>query len=786
MRASSHNSSHGAVTAELIRIPLPGLRATICVGALLAALGHAAPALAQTDITPSDATQADAGQSGATPGAASSGAATQSASDQPTEEEMRSYGGDIVVVAQRRAQQLQDVPISITARTGEDLAQAGIGGTERLTQVTPGLNYTRNAFFAQPYIRGVGASTTSIGDEPNVATYVDGVYISSLQAGFMNFLNVDHVEVLKGPQGTLFGRNATGGAINVITRLPTQDPELRLRATYARFNELDLQAYAAGGLGEGVALGVAGAYERRGNYIRNITLNREVGERENYMARARLLLDPAERLRIVVTGDISRMDDPFGINQQIINRNSRAETGVPPINTAVGNYETLAELLTYAHLEQQGIAGEVTYDAEPFSVISVTSFRHLNFQALVDSDSTPSTTVRSQFLQNNSGNDFQQELRLVSKPNSPFDWLIGAYYFNSRTYYDPLNVLSSRLQLNSRLETNAYAVFADVTVPLGAGFSITGGARYSYERKELFQSLLLEATNTTRTSGPRRVSFDSISPRAVLQYRPGDNDMLYASYSRGFKSGGFNQSGLGFISASGIADPPYDPETINAYEVGWKHTLRGGIFNVAAFHYDYSDLQVQITTPPPAGSGTAIIQNAASVRVNGAEAEFSLNVTRRLSVRFAGAYLDAEYSSFPNAIISVPRACPAGVPACGNNSVMQDVSGNPAVRSPKWTLTGGLVYRAPLGGGYSLNFSGNAYYNSGFAWEASNRVREDDYTVINAQLELASPGDRWTVAAFVRNLTDERYYALVNTTANEDRGQFADPRVFGVTVGLNL
>lgn len=745
------------------------------IAVLLGASLLATPAHAQDQGTAPDSAQ---------PESAGAAAASQPAEDPDALEDPST----IVVTAQRRNQQLQDVPISITALTGETLSETGVSGTERLSQVTPGLNYTRNRFFSQPYVRGVGSSSTSIGDEPSIATYVDGVYISGVQTGFMDFLNVDRVEVLKGPQGTLFGRNATGGAISIITRLPSYEPELRMRATYGRFNEITLQGYGATGISDKVAIGVAASWDQRDGFLRNLVSGQTQGDRDGYIVRGRLLLQPTERLRIVLTGDISRRDDPTGNNYRILNRNTRSETGVPPINTTMGPYEIRGNFENYTIVEQRGVSMEVQYEADPLTIISQTSYRTLDFSGLVDSDSTESTTNVSHFEQNNSGRDIQQEFRVVSSPDSRIQWLGGVFFFDSRTRYDPLNVVSSRIVLDSSLHTQAMAAFADITVPLGGGVSIIGGARYSVERKRLFQSVFLAAANLTRTSGPRVYNEEDFSPRAVLQWQPNEDNLVYASYSRGFKSGGFNQSGLGFLG--GFPDPAFLPETINAYEIGYKRTLRGvlagGVFNIAAFHYDYSNLQVQIVTPPPQGSGTAVIQNASGLTIDGVEAELALNITSRFNIRLAGSYIDARYTDFPNAIVNIPRACPVGVTACGNDVVVRDITGNQAVKAPRFTGNASATYRAPLAGGYSLTFSGNVYYNSGFPWEPNGRLRESSYALVNAQVEFAAPEDRWTVTLFGRNLTDTRYLSAVQLATDGDKGATADPITYGIALGVRF
>ena len=702
--------------------------------------------------------------------------------------------GEIVVTAQRREQSMQDVPLAVSAFSGQTLAQTGIGTTEQLTQLTPGLNFTRTAFFAQPYIRGVGSETTSVGDELNVATYVDNVYITQQEAGFYDLLNVQRVEVLKGPQGTLFGRNATGGAINITTEAPSQTPEFRLKGTYGRFNERMLQAYASGGLADGFAASLAATVSARDGYLFNAARNEKVGDNDSYMLRGRVRYEPNDWFRLDLIGDVSHSFDPTGLDWHIINRNSAAEPlGFNTTSTGFGT--VYMPLRQEAVLNQYGGSAEINLSLDPFDIVSVTAYRRLDFRGFADSDAVQPVLV--QFQQNNRSRDVEQDFRLVSKKGSKIDWLVGAFYLDSNTGYNPLLLnlsgIPGNVFLDSSQQTKSYAFYGDTTIPLFGGLSISGGLRYSHEKKTLTPTGSIPDLGVLIPAPTRSVAFDSVTPRAVLSYKPNDDLMLYASYSKGFKSGGFNQSSLTFLF-SGITppnftstqDPPYRPEKLRSFEVGTKwtlHWLRGGYINMAAFDYDYQDLQVQRVNPV---DGTADIENAASAKMRGVDIDGVLQATPDLTLRFGLSYLHARYDSWPDAAVNVALTpCPASTPVgagCGNANAVVDVSGLQMRKAPTFTANFGFSYDHDLPAGFQLRTSANVYYNTGFPWDPNGRLRQSSYFLTNGQLEVQSPDKRWAVAVWGKNLSNAKVFSGVVESTTGDVGEYQDPRTYGVTV----
>ena len=724
--------------------PRPALLGRVALGALLVSTsGHA---LAQTGATPPPSNQA---------------------SEDDSE--------NIVVTAQRREQRLQDVPIAVSAYTQESLDVAGVTSSTELTQITPSLNAAQTAYFSQPTIRGVGTFNTHIGDEPNVATYVDGVYFSQMIGSFYQFSNIERIEVLRGPQGTLFGRNATGGAINITTRPPTQQTEIEASLTYGRFNQIEGSLYVAGGLADGVAANFAGWYGHRDGIFTNTVLNgRREGERDNYVVRSRIVFEPSHNVTLTLTGDLARSDDPQGILTHVLNRNTVAE--LFGVNTTVRDYELQTPYSPKNVIEQQGLSLIASIELDPFTIISTSAYRHTDQVAQYDADSSAADLLY--FEQNSDIEDWMEELRLVSPSGRRLEWILGGFFFQSTSGYVPLIVASGRglpviFALETNQKTTALAAFADATFHVTDHLALTAGIRYSDENKDYRFNI-----PGVISGHPPEVSFTSWTPRAVVSWNVNDNILLYGSYSRGFKSGGYN--------TSAPFDAPYRPETLDAFEIGAKTTLRRGIiFNVAAFHYDYKDLQVQSRAP---GAGTARVTNAATATMDGVEVELNAQLTPEFNLRVAGAYLNARYDRFDTASIFIPNV--NTIPGAGNRICVDrrpagpnecDVSGFQLPRAPDFTLSVGGNYRHQFSSGHTLRLSANGYYSSSYPWDSGGITSQDAYFLLNAQAELSFPGDHFSIMVWGKNLTDERVYNFVSQNEIGDVSSFADPITYGVT-----
>jgi iron complex outermembrane receptor protein len=675
---------------------------------------------------------------------------------------------EIIVTAQRRAQRLQDVPIAVTALTGDQIEQQGLTSTHDLAQAVTGLTILEAGGYVQPFIRGVGSTVTNLGEQGSAATYIDGVYMPTVNGQLYELANVQSIEVLKGPQGTLFGRNANTGAIIITTRQPQFTTEGRFQIGYGNYNAVNAQGFLTGPLSEHIAVSIAGNYDRHDGWFNNLfNGDDEFGDAERWALRGNILVQATSDLSITLSGDILRTDDASPILVQPITGYQGFQPGdlLPqdPYDF-IGNGDGTGNVGYLAR--QEGLSARIRWDLGPVNLISTTAYRWFFTHAIeYDSDTTPRLLAHINNLEE--GTNFTQELQLNSSGSGPFTWVVGGFYLRQDAEYDPLIVRSplGATTITAQQVTQAYAGFADASYNFG-DFEITGGLRYSYETKRFDGQ-----RNGTPIVVDANQSWDSLTPRVVLSYHPSRRVLLYASFSQGFKSGTFNANGLSRV--------PVDPETVDAYEIGLKLTPRPGmVLNISAFQYNIDDLQVQALNP---ATNLILVANAAEVRSRGVDVEFSVRPVEGLNIRLAGSYLDAQFTDFPNAQIFIPL--PSGN---GNQSVIRDVTGNQNVRSPEWTFNAAADYRIRLANGGSLTPSGNIYYSSSFFWEVGNRLREDPQFIVNANLTYTFPGDRFSITAWVRNLTDEVHYRNIQAAVQADRRVADEPRVFGVRLGYQF
>lgn len=673
---------------------------------------------------------------------------------------------EIIVTAQHRSQRLQDVPIAISAFSGDQLSSQGITTSRDLTQIAPGLIMTETNSNVQPFIRGVGSTTQIPGEVGSVAIYVDGVYQPSVVGLVFELANIESLEVLKGPQGTLYGRNALGGAINVNTKAPSFSPEGSFEVSYGRFNELSLRHYVSGPLSDKIAVSFAGNFKRRDGYFNDLFRGEKVHDLVGYGARAKLLFEASDDLSITLAADYDYRDDPIGTLQAPIN-GYRGKTATSIDRQ--GPYDYIADIYPSQRLRNYGFSGRIEYDLGGVKLMSLSAYRAFSAVSQIEADTTP---FRVSFFNNDEhGNVFSQELQLTSDNSGPLNWIAGLYYADQISGYRPL-VVNDVTTINLPVNAKVYAAFADATYKLG-DFELTGGVRYNYEKKHYTGTL-----NGNLVVDRAEKSWESVTPRAIISYHPSRDLLVYASYSAGFKSGAFN--------TSAFSTRPLNPEKVDAYELGLK--LSSGrllTLNASAFWYDNTDIQLQTMSPV---TNLPELTNAAKLRTKGVDLDLTLRPSSALYLRAGVAYLDAKFVSFPNAQIFVPAPpVTPGVPDSGGNlSQKVDATGNRNVRSPEWTFNLAASYTIDLPDGGSIVPSANLFHATSFFYEYGNRIVQPAYTVVNAELNWRLPGDSVSIGIWAKNLFDERYFLSVTPNAFADRAVYAEPRTYGVRVGAKF
>ena len=692
---------------------------------------------------------------------------------------------DIVVTARKQEENLQDVPIAISAFTGDSLAASRVSGVQDLNVTIPGLHIPSAGVGQTPFLRGVGSSDTAPGQESAVAIYVDGVYQPMPWSNMIPFNNIERVEVLKGPQGTLFGRNATGGLIHVVTRDPSGDLQGNASVAYERFDRIIGKGYIGGDIAEGIAADFAAYYSnQRDGWGKNLITGNDVFKGRSYALRSKWVFQPSDRAKITVIGDYRKERSSNNYTFRVVPGTISIGGDLPTENF----YNIRADMDPLHRGRVWSASGKVEYDFDAFTLTSLSAYQDNKFKVEWDNDGSVGETLVHVSVDKAITRMFTQELQLASNSNGPFRWIAGLYYMNMVGGWDGPkgiqlygeHVVPSGgapflgVDIISKVKTKSYAVFAEVTYDVTPSTHLTVGGRFTRDERRLYGEQFLEggapglAPIMSLGAFDLDTSFEEPTYRAMLSQDVADGVMLYASYSRGFKSGNFN--------TTNPANPPFQPEKLDAYEVGFKSRLIGNALqlNAAAFYYDYANMQLFEARGP-----TTNVVNAASSKIKGFEIDATARPTDRLSARMGFTYLDSEYTDFENA------ACFFSNPAGGNTAMPCDVSGNPLVRSPKFTVNLGADYTLPTSvGDFTLTTS--YYFNSGFNFSPEGKLHQADYNLLNAQLRWTSLSERYNVTLYASNITKQKYTAFQVAQGEGDVQVAGAPRVFGVEFGVRF
>lgn len=692
--------------------------------------------------------------------------------------------GDIVVTAQRRSERYVDVPATVSVVTAEQLSDSGITNSHDLRLLTPGLNVTQQGLYTQPTIRGVGTTVTGPGADPNVAIYVDGVYQPNQGAALFDFANIERVETLKGPQGTLYGRNATGGALVVTTRAPSlAGPEGSFEASYGSFNESTVSLYYNLPISDTFAANIALYNRQNDGYTDNVTRGVDSSVTETFNARVRFLIQPTDNARFILTGSRTSSFDSTAFSYAPLNNNALGGAATLAAQLGRGDHDQVAlNTSPYAKVDAYAFNFNAEFTGDWGTLTSISSYARVETPFSTDLDGTENN-IQSFLVNPQRAETFSQEMIYASPTMGAFSWIGGLYFIQDEALSDVQVCIGAvcpagpPLAPYAQQATDAWAVYAEGTLDLSDDWHLTAGGRFSWEEKHA------ENRNATRTGAlmlDATESWDSFTPHVALRYDLSDNSSAYASYSQGFKSGLFD---AGNTSPCSLAVPatcpsrgtPVQPEQVTAYEIGYKYNAGGTNVSLAAFFNQYEDIQINALN----ASNLQVLYNAAAGEIYGAEGEFATHFNDNWSARAGVAYTHSEYTEFPNGQNFVPNG------VGGNLQVVADDSGNQMIRSPEWTAFGSLTYTQPLPVG-SLESTLTAAYSDSYFWHVDNRLEQPAYTTVNANLTWYAPGDSWHVRIFGDNLTDEEPMLYVREATVGDFASYGKPRTWGVSVGAEF
>ncbi len=706
---------------------------------------------------------------------------------------------EVIVTAEKREQNVQKVPSAISAFSAGMLKARGISKPQDLQFSVPGLIIGETSVGSvQVTMRGIGAENNGAGGDPGVPLHIDGHYIQFSNYILRDLFDVERVEVQRGPQGTLYGRNAVGGNINIVTKRPSDVFEGKISLDMGNYNKINFQGVVSGRLFNRLKGRLAVSDETRDGFVTNISNGDDSLLDSDYTSvRASLVYDLTDDLEIFfsgyeyndkstsfvtrVVGEYPRVGMFAGAPASYTNI-SASDPGKVRLNTPNSGFE-----------DAEGVSMDVSWDLEAFTLKSLTAYNDAERGVLRDADGTDlpirpqetnllNQTVRSLGVVQGS-QTLSQEFQLLSANDTNFKWVIGLFYFEESSDYNlhiniPLTPVMFRTPAD--VETNSFAAFGQVEYSLTNSLELTAGLRHTLDEKDMRRSILFTldgVNNILDDNSELEDSWEETTGKLGLSYHIMEDILLYASYSAGFKAGGFNPTS--------VSEPSYDPELLDAYEVGMKGQFLDNRLqlNTSAFYYDYTDkVESTISILPGQTTGTVVFTNAAAATIIGIDLEMQAYVTDSLMIDASIGYQKSEYDEF---ISRDPQFDPPGVG--------QDLSGNQLTRAPEWKFHVGAQHAWQLGNNF-----GSLTARIDYSWVDAQFFRAfnldtdkaNSYHRTNAKLWWESNGADWQAELYVLNIEDD--YVLSNLIVTSPDfgfahgGSYLSPRTYGLNITYNF
>lgn len=695
----------------------------------------------------------------------------------------------VIVTATKRETDLQSTALAISAIGGDDIEVRKLSDLESLTAAVPNVSFNRYLGQARLFVRGLGNDTAIPTAEGRVAFHIDGFYISRNSVALGTFYDVERVEVVRGPQGTLYGRNATAGAVNVITRKPGRDVDGFVKAEIGNYDLRSAEFAIGGPITSTLSGRIATQIIERGGYGTNLFTGKDIDDTSQGSARISLLWEPSEAADFLLAVDYHKEDDS----------NFAAHYNGPPAGesrdpvamaalyggvTAQDPRDINSERDPRNERETLGVTLDATFNlSDNWSLKSLTGYRHSNYAWDTDLDGTQASLAP--YGQAEKSDQYSQELQL-HYDSERLSAVLGAYAFKEDAYgrvyillqsaLAPPSFLTQGYRLAGDVDTTAFALFGEATYDINDKLSLIVGGRYSAEEKSVSDNYQIRRDQPYLSpvngpylpgipilSGPGyprydEESWDSFTPKIGATYQATDHLFLFATYSTGFKSGGFSP---------GVLQPAFNQETVTSYELGQRATLFDDrlTLNTTAFYFDYDDIQVSRVT------GTVVVvENASSAKVSGLEIESILRPTERSQIDFTGSWLNTEFGDF--------------FPGPGNDNM----KGNRLPSAPEWQgLVGGQLTQ-PISPNMEVTLRGEVEYRSDvfFTPQNTDRHYEEGRSKVNAFLTLDIADPELRISLWGRNLTDELSWSIFRSGSVAYgaplNGVIEAPRTFGISV----
>ncbi len=691
---------------------------------------------------------------------------------------------EIVVTSQKREQSLQDVSVAVSVVTGDKLEQYGVQNFEDLTVSIPNVHVGENTIGDGLFIRGIGSGVNQ-GFEQSVGIFMDDVYYGRGRITRAMMFDLERVEILKGPQGILFGKNTIGGALNIASRSATYDFSGYVDGRYEFIdNEIEISGAVSGPISDKFRVRVAARYRDLGGYIKNVVLDKDQPSREEIATRVTAVWDIADNLEAIIRFQYGEMDI-YGRNMQPSFCTPAYVNFAGPIEDCTLN-RTRASAITRSGLGNDefekfkfhSMGLTVNWDIQDHTITSVTSYVKYDDTAVLDADYTDKDLLNVD--QKEEFDVISQELRLTSTHSSPLQYIIGAYYetTNLQTLNDwHVNAalrgqVSGTRAIDNDQDSEAWAVFAQLSYDITDQFTFILGARYTEETKSNVQDVQITDIYTRNPNAALEPFFkaalnsephffdasrktSNFNPSATIEWRPDDGTLIYGSVKTGFKAGGYDHA----ATTANISVFEYDDEKATSYELGTKLDLLGGAatLNIAAFYSTYKNLQVSAFD----GAIGFTVGNAAKVTSKGVEVDGRWRVNPDLTLGLTVAYLDSKYDAFPGAQCYFGQTVAQG---CVGGS--QDLAGKPTQFSPKWSGNLNVAYVKPISSDYEIlaNLDVNFTDKNVIANDVDPYFIHDAYAKVDARIGLANVTQGWEVAVLGKNLTNKKTYNWGNDT----------------------
>jgi iron complex outermembrane receptor protein len=714
---------------------------------------------------------------------------------------------ELVVTAQKREEKLQDVPIAVTAVTAQALAAANVTTTLDLPTLVPGFVAQQRTGSFVPFLRGVGSLDPNPQNESIVSTYIDGVYILNLYAGLMALNNVERLEVLKGPQGTLFGRNSVGGVINIVTKTPSTTTQGNFEVGYGNYDTHTAKGYLTGQIAPRLTADVALAYQKQNrDWGKSIATGNGYGSIDYFGLRGKLHLDLSDT-QITLAADYGTTDSDSSVAFSPYTPGQILPFGGGPFTG--GFYDNNSRFPTYINVRQEGLSLRIEHDLGFARLTSISSYRN-----------TKSNRATNQLnglvgFESTFSDDYTQEFQLASPDDSKIKWIAGVFYLDhtisphsrSRLQVPPLNPLTGIAARVYGYTTKSLAGYAQTTVPIGFDTNLTAGIRYSTDEQGIFRTDYnsfgtVLATYPSPTFPDTDRTYKKWTYRAALDHKFSEDILGYVSFNRGYKAGVWNAL-LAIPSTT-------EPEILDAFEAGLKtesfdRRLR---VNAAAFAYDYKNIQFNLILP----AGIFLLQNAGEAKLQGLDIDAVAVPTANLRISAGASYVwKHEYSAFPSGAVFVPNGsavtggtggagativngpngtriitCPpsGGAPAI-NCLFNGSFKGKNTLLAPTFSGNLGADYTVPMEAG-DLNLNVTVSYTSKIYRLIDNSLSEPGYALVNASARWTPGNNGLTITAWGKNLNDHKYHTFGAALNFGYVGAPAPPRTYGMTVGYKF